>query len=103
MTMMQTEKIPTFVAVLYCIASMMLTYTLYNVFLQYMTPIDEPDAKIYGLLAQARTYRMLGELMFISSFLLPGAFAAWKNKKIRAKFPAFEIWHLALMNIILFK
>ena len=101
--MRQLEKNPRLVIALYCLAAIMLGYSLYNVFLGYMTPITAPSDEIHTLLARARTYQLIANLLFIGSFLVPGIFTALKNKKFRAMFPALEIFHLAMMNMVLLK
>lgn len=101
--MIQIEKSPTLVVAFYCLAAIMLGYTLYNVILGYMMPIAASDAEIHGLLTRARTYQLIGNLLFISSFLAPGIYIALKDRKFRTMFPALEIFHLAFMNMVLLK
>jgi len=89
--------------VLYCLASVMLGYTLYTVFRSYMVPITVADASTSARLAQAAAYQFSASLLWVSSLLLPGIYAAWKSKKFRIIFPALEILHLAFWRLIIFK
>jgi hypothetical protein len=101
--MLQTRKSHTLVVALYCLASMMLGYTLYSVFWAYLTPINESNAEIYARLARARTYQFIGGLLWVSSLLVPGIYLAWKDRKFRMMFPALEIFQLAFWRLMVFK
>ena len=101
--MLQIAKRPTLVVGLYCLASIMLGYTLYKVFLGYTAPIAQSDPEMYARLARARTYQLIGSLLWVSSLLLPGIYTAWKDKKFRMMFPALEIFHLAFLRLMVSK
>ena len=98
-----TEKRNLLTIVFYCAAFLMLAYTLYNVFLKYMLPFTESEGPNYEGLERARMYQMIGNLLFVSSFLLPGIYGAWKDKKFRIIFPRLEILQLITINLMLLR
>ncbi len=98
-----TEKRNFLIIVLYCLAFVTLAYTLYKVYLKYMMPFTELEGPNYEGLATARTYELIGSLLFISSFLLPGIYNAWQDKKFRMIFPGLEIAQLIMINLMLLR
>ena len=98
--MLQTRKSQSLIVALYCIAAIMLGYTLYSVFSAYMTPITESNAEIYARIARTHTYQFIGGLLWVSSLLVPGIYTAWKDKKFRMIFPALEIFQLAFWRLM---
>ena len=99
--MLQTEKSPVQNIALYCAVAIMLGYILYEMLLKYLSPITESNAEIYNLLSQAQTYSFIGKLVFVSGLVIPGIFAAWKNKKFRMMFPALLNFQLTLVMLTL--
>jgi hypothetical protein len=98
--MLQTRKRQSLILALYCIASIILGYTLYSVFSAYMTPITESNGEIYARLVRTHTYQFIGGLLWVSSLLVPGIYLAWKDKKFRVLFPALEICQLAFWRLM---
>jgi hypothetical protein len=98
--MLQTEKRNLFTIVLYCLAFLMLIYTLYWVYVKFMMPFAASEGPNYEGLELARMYQLIANLLFICSFLLPGIYGAWKNKKFRVLFPGLEIFQLMSINFI---
>jgi len=81
----------------------MLVYTLLNVYLKYRMPFTELEGPNHEGLASARTYQLIGNLLFMSSFLLPGIYNAWQDKKFRMVFPGLEIFQLVIINMMLLR
>jgi hypothetical protein len=81
----------------------MLVYTLHNVFLKYMLPFTESEGPNYEALESARMYQLIGNLLIVSSFLLPGIYNAWKDKKFRIMFFGLEILQLITINLMLLR
>lgn len=98
---MQTNKRNLLTITLSCLASIVLVYTLNNIYQHYMLPFSVMQGPVYEAGASARNYRLISNLLYVISFLLPGLYLAWKNEKFRMKFLAVEIFQLLFINISL--
>lgn len=101
--MLQTKKRNFLTVVLYCLAFLTLVYTLHNVYLKFTMPFAQSEGPNFEGLASARMYQLIGNLLFVSSLLLPGIYSAWKDKKFRIIFPALEILQLIAINLMLLR